>query len=48
LISPTLIAKDDDEGGAPKLWDYLKEMSMDIMKDTDIVEWWQVSMSPVL
>jgi hypothetical protein len=44
----TLVAKDDDEGWAAELRRYLKDMPADVTKDTDIVDWWQVSISLVL
>jgi hypothetical protein len=44
----TLIAKDDDEGWAAELRRYLNEMPADVTKDTDIVEWWQVSIYLIL
>jgi hypothetical protein len=39
----SLIAKEDGEGWPAELRRYLKEMPDDVTKDTDIVEWWQVS-----
>jgi hypothetical protein len=38
-----LILDDVDEGWASELQQYLGTMQRDIKKDTDIVEWWQVS-----
>ena len=33
---------DVNEGWAVELRQYLKEMLADVMKDTNIVQWWQV------
>jgi hypothetical protein len=39
----TLVSADLEEGWAPELRRYLGKVQQDIEKDTDIVEWWQVS-----
>ena len=39
----TLLSDDATEGWAPELRRYLGTMQRDVKKDTDIVEWWQVS-----
>jgi hypothetical protein len=39
----TLLADDIEEGWVSELRRYLETMQRDIKKDTDIVEWWQVS-----
>ena len=39
----TLIDKDDDEGWASELRRYKNDHPIDVMKDTDIVQWWQVN-----
>jgi len=41
----SLISDDAKEGWASELRRYLGTMQRDIKKDTDIVEWWQVSRS---
>lgn len=41
----TLLANDVQEGPASELRRYLGTMQRDVNKDTDIVEWWQVSNS---
>jgi hypothetical protein len=38
-----LLSDDVDEGWALELRRYLGTMQRDVKKDTDIVEWWQVS-----
>jgi len=38
-----LITNDAEEGWSSELRRYLKSMDRDVTKDTDIVEWWQVS-----
>ncbi len=38
-----LLSDDVDEGWASELRRYLGTMQRDVKKDTDIVEWWQVS-----
>lgn len=38
----TLLSNDADEGWASELRRYLGTMQHDVMKDTDIVQWWQV------
>lgn len=38
-----LISDDVDEGWASELRQYLGTMQRDVKKNTDIVEWWQVS-----
>lgn len=39
----TLLSDDAEEGWASELRRYLGTMQRDVKKDTDIVEWWQVS-----
>jgi len=39
----TLLSDDAEEGWASELRRYLGGMQQDVKKDTDIVEWWQVS-----
>jgi len=39
-----LLATDAEEGWASKLRRYLGTMQRDVMKDTDLVEWWQVGL----
>jgi len=39
----TLLIDDAEESCASELRRYLKSMQRDVKKDTDIVEWWQVS-----
>jgi hypothetical protein len=36
------VMRDNEEGWAPELCCYLKELPTDVTKDTDIIEWWQV------
>ena len=40
----SLIEKEEEEGWPTKLCSYLKDMPDNIIKNTDIVEWWQVSL----
>jgi hypothetical protein len=39
----TLLSEDMEEGWASELRRYLSTMQRDVTKQTDIVEWWQVS-----
>jgi hypothetical protein len=39
----TLLSEDMEEGWASELRRYLGTMQRDVTKQTDIVEWWQVS-----
>jgi hypothetical protein len=39
----SLVDDDDDEGWESELRRYLKDRPASISKDTDIIEWWQVS-----
>lgn len=39
----SLLSDDSEEGWASELRRYLGDMERDVKKDTDIVEWWQVS-----
>jgi hypothetical protein len=39
----SLIEKEEEEGWPAELRRYLKDMPDDVTKNTDIVEWWQVS-----
>jgi hypothetical protein len=36
------VTRDNEEGWAPELRRYLKELPADVTRDTDIIEWWQV------
>ena len=38
-----LLSNDAEEGWASELRHYLSMMQWDVEKDTDIIEWWQVS-----
>ena len=38
----SLLEVDEGEGRSSELRHYLKDRPVDITKDTDIVEWWQV------
>jgi hypothetical protein len=38
----SLLEVDEGEGWSLELRHYLKDRPVDITKDTDIVEWWQV------
>jgi hypothetical protein len=38
-----LLLTEDDEGWAAELRRYLKDMPADVTKDTDVINWWQVS-----
>ena len=42
----TLLSNDAEEGWASELRRYLGKVQNDVEKDTDIVEWWQVSLNP--
>jgi len=37
-----LVEMDDNEGWASELRHYLKDRPVDVLKETDIVQWWQV------
>ena len=39
----SLLSNDIEEGWAAELRSYLETIHRDIKKDSDIVEWWQVS-----
>jgi hypothetical protein len=39
----TLLSDDLEEGWASELRRYLGKVQQDVEKDTDIIEWWQVS-----
>lgn len=39
----TLLSSDAEEGWASELRRYLSKVQHDVEKDTDIIEWWQVS-----
>ena len=41
-LQQSLITHDGDEGWAPELRRYLKDMPADVTKETDILEWWLV------
>lgn len=41
-LRQSLITHDGDEGWAPELCRYLKDMPADVTKETDILEWWSV------
>ena len=38
----SLLEVDEGEGWSSELRHYLKDRPVDVTKDTDIVEWWQV------
>lgn len=39
----TLLSSQDEDGGwQSEMHQYLKDLPADVMKDTDIVKWWQV------
>ena len=42
-LQQTLITCDGDDGWAPELQRYLKDMPADVTRETDILEWWSVS-----
>ena len=42
-LRKTLLADDAEEGWASELRRYLSTMERDVTKETDLVEWWQVS-----
>ena len=42
----TLVDMDDDEGWASELRRYLKDRLVDVSKETDVVQWWQVRSYP--
>jgi hypothetical protein len=44
-LRKTLITDDAEEGWAAELRRYLGIMQWEVEKDTDIVEWWQVSLN---
>lgn len=44
-LRKTLLTDDADEGWAAELRRYLGTMQREVEKDTDIVEWWQVSLN---
>jgi hypothetical protein len=39
----TLVSRDEDEGWASEKRRYLKDMPADVTKETNVIEWWQVS-----
>ena len=47
-LRKTLLTDDAEEGWASELRRYLGTMQRDVTKDTDLVEWWQVSCFPSL
>jgi hypothetical protein len=42
-LRQTLLVDDAEEGWASELRHYLSTMERDVTKETDLVEWWQVS-----
>jgi len=42
-VRQTLLTTDMEEGWSSELHRYLGTMQRDVTKDTDLVEWWQVS-----
>jgi len=42
-LCETLLTDDAEEGWASELRRYLNTMQRDVTKETDLVEWWQVS-----
>lgn len=45
-LRETLLTDDAEEGWASELRRYLHTMQRDVTKETDLVEWWQVSYFP--
>jgi len=45
-LRETLLTNDAEEGWASELHCYLYTMQRDMTKETDLVEWWQVSYFP--
>jgi hypothetical protein len=45
-LHETLLTDDAEEGWASELHRYLHTMQRDVTKETDLVEWWQVSYFP--
>ena len=45
-LRETLLTDDAEEGWASELRRYLNTMQRDVTKETDLVEWWQVSYFP--
>jgi hypothetical protein len=45
-LRQTLITDDIEEGWSSELRRYLGTMQRDVTKDTDLIEWWQVSRFP--
>jgi hypothetical protein len=39
----TMLSKDIEEGWAAELQQYLNTMLRNVRKQTDVIEWWQVS-----
>jgi len=37
-----LSSQAEDEGWEPEMHRYLKDLLVDVMKDTNIIKWWQV------
>jgi hAT family C-terminal dimerisation region len=46
-LRETLLTADTEEGWASELRRYTSTMQRDVKKDTDLVEWWQVSSSSI-
>lgn len=44
----TLLTDDVEEGWASELRRYLGTMQRDVTKESDLVEWWQVQISPTI
>ena len=42
-LRETLLTNDVEEGWASELCHYLYTMQRDMTKETDLIEWWQVS-----
>ena len=42
-LRETLLTNDAEEGWASELRRYLYTMQRDMTKETDLIEWWQVS-----
>jgi hypothetical protein len=45
-LRETLLTDDAEEGWASELRRYLNTMQRNVTKETDLVEWWQVSYFP--
>jgi hypothetical protein len=41
----SLVSEEQEEGWQAKICRYLKDLPADVMKDTDVIAWWQVRVS---